>query len=211
MLDASSTLVIRKAGSKGKRALALFGQVPWIVTDGGTTVATAEITASNRFEIDIAGRRFRAEMPDLHASRPEKEFTVTDATGARVVDGVPAPLGGPEVRERWELRFATGATLTWMYRVDPTELGFYDAAGRSMMALGHHVPFEPTPERGTLRTLLHLWGAAAKAAEQYEARFDERIIGPVVPKPELPLLAMLGMWLVRRWDIKERSKQDLPS
>jgi hypothetical protein len=77
--------------------------------------------------------------------------------------------------------------------------------------IGHHVPFVLTPKRGTLRTLLHLWGAASKAAEQYEARFDERIVGSVVPKPELPLLAVLGMWLVRRWDMKERSKRDLPT
>jgi hypothetical protein len=205
-----STLVIRKAAGKAKRVAAILRQVPWVVTDGGTTIATVEIPATNRFEIDIDGRRFTAEMPDLHKS-PEKELTVTDATGQHVVHGALASVPGPEVREKWDLRFATGAELTWMYRVDPTELGFYDMAGRSMMAIGHHVPFEPSPEHGTLRILLHLWGAAAKAAEQYEARFDERTIGSVVPTPELPLLAMLGMWLVRRWDIKERSKHDLPT
>jgi hypothetical protein len=206
-----STLVIRKTGSKATRALTMLGGAPWAVTEDGTTVATVEVPATNRFEIDIDGRRLTAEMPDLHRSPSEKELTVTDATGQQVLRGVLVLAHGPEIREEWDLRFATGAELTWMYRVDPTELGFYDRAGRSMMVIGHHVPFEPTPKHGTLRTLLHLWRVAAKAEEQYAARFDERIIGSVIPKRELPLLAMLGMWLVRRWDMKERRKRDLPT
>jgi hypothetical protein len=201
------TLLIRKTGGTAKRALTFGGEGDWVVTDGDRELATARSrTLAHQLDIEIDGRRLSAEMPGMYSPAPENEFTVHDeASGDRVVDGrriVDDHTG--QVREKWSVRFTGGAELLWMYKLDPPEMGFYDLAGSRVMGIGHHVPFDPSSKRGTFRILLHLWSSAAKSTEQYAADFEEHAIGPVVPAADVPLLAVLGMWLERRWDVKGR-------
>ena len=206
-----TTLVMQKAGGVRLRGMFSSPVGEWILTDGKTEVATVRNRAtSHHLDIETGGRTFSAEMPGLYRAgeNAETEFTVTDAaTGEPAIEGArDMTYEQDKAREKWTVTFASGTELTWWCRTEPYEMGFYDSAGNAVMTVGHNIPWDYKREvergGGTARTLLRFWGAAVESSMQYGAVYDEQAITSVLPAADVPLLAVVGIWMGQRWDPK---------
>ena len=206
-----TTLVMQKPGGVRFKGLFTSRAGEWIITDGNTEVATVRCrTTSHHLDIETGGRTFTAEIPGFYRAgeNAETEFTVTDATTAeRVVEGARGMTQKQDLaREKWAVTFASDAELTWWYRTEPYEMGFYDSAANAVMTVGHNIPWDYKREvergGGTARTLLRFWGAAIESGVEYAAVYDEQAITSVLPAADVPLLAVIGIWMGRRWDAK---------
>ncbi|WP_109506967.1 hypothetical protein [Nocardioides speluncae] len=177
-------LVIRRSGGE------------WAVTDGDATLATARGgMLSDRLEIHHNGRVLRADLS-------KGALVVTDsATGEQVVRAAHIPGRDPQVavREKWAVSFATGAELAWMYKSEPRQMGFYDAAANPVMVIGHHISIQAPRKASVVRILFRMWTGAVKSAGEYGAVFDEPALAALSLTSDAPLLALLGMTLERRW------------
>ena len=166
--------------------------------NGDVILATARARLRrDELEIDAGGRQLTARMPEMLRWGPSKEFDVVDdATGERVIDGKLISGGGPGDQE-WAVTLSTGGTISWIYQGEPRKLGFYDSGGAPVMLMGHDPSFDTSAKGGTLRILLRFWGAAIASSDRYVAQVEEGAVGHAVAGEEVPLLALLGMWLQR--------------
>ena len=48
--------------------------------------------------------------------------------------------------------------------------------------------------------LLRMWGGAIKSADRYVAQVEDGAVGRVVPVADVPVLALLVLWLERTAD-----------
>lgn len=194
-----ATLFVRKVGSRGAKLLTLGGEPgDWEVTDGEVVLATARARlAHDQLDIDAKGRRLTARMPGITWSGdPDKLEVVDQTTGQKVIDG--KRTSGRLQNQEWSVILPTGAAISWMYRTDPQRLGFYETSGAPIMLMGHDPSFQTPAKGGTLRILLRFWGSAIASADRYVARVEDGAIGNAVTAEEVPVLALLGMWLQRK-------------
>jgi hypothetical protein len=212
MVDMTTWYVTRPESGKAKQVLTYGFEGEWLLAEGSTVLARARShQTSNKFEIDANGRRYVADMPGLKAVGQEKAFTVDDeATGQRLVDATRLTEAEPDAaptRERWSVGYVGGPTLAWVFNQDPPEIGFYDNDGNALVTYGHDVPLDLTSKGGgTLRMLFRMWLGVAKAMESYAVHVDEERVAASAPGVDPRFLALLGMWLCRRWDLKSRSQ-----
>jgi hypothetical protein len=199
---AMSTLRISKAGRK---MLGLGGTGHWVVVDAeGAQVATAtNRLAAHELRIESGRDRLTARIPAgmLQLRYPEELEVVHDGTGQSFMEGRLASVdlrGGTFHEEAWAITLSSGAAITWAYTmIGDRKLGFYEPSGRALMTFGHDPSFDVSGDMSTLRILLRFWGAAAASADRYLVRADSASLGRIVPAEEVPVLAMLGVWLER--------------
>lgn len=179
----------------------------WVVSDGQVTLATAQShTISYELDIDAGGRQltFRMVGKGMLRSNYPKDFDVIDGgTGQQVlhgkfISGGRSFRGG--IKEEWTVTLASGNTVSWIYQPDPRRLGFYDPSGAPVLLIGHDPSFAPPAKASVFRILLRFWAAAAASNYRYIARVETGAIGRLVSAEDVPVLALLAMWLERTVD-----------
>ena len=134
---------------------------------------------------------------------PEELEVVDDGTGERVIDGKIISGGRAEhgaYTEEWAVTLATGRTISWFYTREPDKLGFYDTGGAPVLRIGHDPSFDTAAKGGTFRILLRFWAAAAESTDRYIAHVEDGAVGRLVPAEDVPVLALVAMWLERTAD-----------
>ncbi|MGH9246922.1 MAG: hypothetical protein ACRD29_21925 [Acidimicrobiales bacterium] len=171
----------------------------WVLKDGDVELATAlDGLTRLRLEIEAGGRRFTAS--ERH--RRTGFEVVEDATGQQVAD-LAFTFFQDSGRNRGEVaavNLATGATMAWNHLPHDRKLGFYETTGAPVILVAHHVRFEPSARHGTFRTLMRFWGSIIKAQDQFQIHVEDAAVGRLVRPEELPILALLGIWLVITYD-----------
>src|SRR5206468_10720532 len=89
------------------------------------------------------------------------------------------------------------ASVSWVYRHEPHQLGYYDASGAVLMPMGRDASFDTTTPTSTFRMLLRFWGGTIASLDRYFARVDDERIGRAIAVADIPVLALVGMWLQR--------------
>ena len=102
--------------------------------------------------------------------------------------------------EEWAVTLATGRAISWLYARSPDKLGFYDTDGAPVLRIGHDPSFDTTAKGGTFRILLRFWAAAAASTDRYVAHVEDGAVGGLVPAEDVPVLALVAMWLERTAD-----------
>jgi hypothetical protein len=211
-----TTLFVRRVGSQRSKLTMLGGlSGRWAVSDGDTELATARDHFSRpELDIDADGRQLTARMPGkIGRGKPPREFEVVDdRTGEKLADGTrvwdartkPRPTG-----EEWDVALASGSTISWFYMRDPDKLGFYDN-GAPVLRIGNDPSFDVPAKASTFRILLRMWGGAIRAAGRYAVQVEDSAVGRVVPAEDVPVLALVAMWLKKNADVRY-SESDLPS
>jgi hypothetical protein len=172
----------------------------WILTNDKAEIATArKRLTSDSLEIDIAGRRVTARIKDPRG--PTTLAVVEDRTGTSLMTGkLLSSSNSPEQRE-WAMELRSGTTLSWFYQGEPRKLGYFEPDGKLVMDQGRDPSFDTTglgPSRGALgmlRILFRFWGAAVASSNRYLLQVADGAVGPVVTAEDIPVLALLGVWL----------------
>ncbi len=201
----TTTLFVRKVGSKATKLLTLGGEPgKWAVTDGDGELATARLRLSSyELEIDAGDRHLTGHLPMPLTGHPEEFEVVDDTTGQKTIDGQIVSGGRAEhgaYAEEWKVTLANGQAVSWFYARRPDRLGFYDASGAPILRFGHDPSFDTSAKGGTFRILLRFWGAAAASADRYIAQVEDGAVGRLVPPDDVPVLALLALWLERTAD-----------
>lgn len=180
------TLTVRK-GSKG---------LGWIVREGDVVRATARMPIlPSRLEIDLDSRHLSARG----RLTKFREFTLVDDTeGSPLLDGrLTAGAGRTPVHREWALAFRDGRAMTWIcHRPEPRYIGIVDGDGVSLMQMGHDVSFDAPAKATLFRVLLSFWAGALKSQSRYVLRFEDVAVGRAVAADELPVLSLIGTWLL---------------
>jgi hypothetical protein len=200
---------IRKARGGRAGLFGLGGPGRWEINaaDGSELARAQDRLVSSELTVDVGGRRLTARMPGiLRISSPKELAVVDDTSGQQVLAG---SLDSAAVRsqafraEEWTFTFSTGQAVTYVHSVqDPRTIGFFDPAGAPVLLIGHDPSFDVGEERSTFRILLRFWGAAAQSTDVYLVQLDASAAGRVVPIGDVPMLAMLGVWLERTVDTR---------
>jgi hypothetical protein len=203
-----ATLFVHKAGNRWARLFTLGGEPSrWAVTDVDVELASARTWLTRQdIAIEAGGRHLTLHMPGSGwRNRPRQFAVVDDASGQCVISGQlthGGVTGGLTssglVVEEWAVTLAGGSTIAWHYRQpDPRKLGFFDPTGAPVLQIGHDPSFDMTTPASTLRILLRFWGAAAASADRYVALVEDSAVGRWVSSEDVPVLALVGMWLER--------------
>jgi hypothetical protein len=198
----TSTLLVRRADDWHGRAGWLGIGRTWEVSDGGTVVARAR-THWNSYTVDIdaGGRQLTMHMAGKHKWRSPSRLHVAEARSGRPLITGRHLSGGRGannlIGEKWEVSLASGATVSWFYWQRKHMLGFYDGDENPVMLVGHDPSFDAPSRPTLLRILLRFWMAAAASMNRYTARIGTSAVGRLVPAPDVPVLAFLGVWLER--------------
>ena len=189
-----TTLSIRQVGSRGAKLLTFGGSLGrYAVGDGDAVLATGQFrTARSQLDIEADGRLLTAKMKwklDL-----PNELEVVDATtGEKVIEG--RRTSGARQEQEWAMVLPTGATVSWVYRAEQDTLGVFNPDGGPVMQMGHDPSFDTSAKGGTLRVLFRFWGAAIASADRFVAQVEDGAVGQAVRREDLPILALLSMWL----------------
>jgi hypothetical protein len=211
-----TTLRVRRVGSERSKLPMLGGlSGRWAVSAGDAELATARDHFSRpELDIDADGRRLTARMRGkIGRGKPPRDFEVVDdRTGEKVADGNRVWGGGrnpPPNGEEWDVALASGSTISWFYMRGPDKVGFYDN-GAPVLRIGNDPSFDLSAKGGTFRILLRMWGGAIRAAGRYVVQVEDSAVGRVVPAEDVPVLALVAMWLKKNADVRY-SESDLPS
>jgi hypothetical protein len=203
-----ATLRIRRVGGAAKRWLSV-GSVAarWSLIDGARELATGRTFVKNDdLSIVIGDRHLIARLAGGTAFSAPRNLTVVDETsGETVVDAAYVSGGSPgmhnTIDETWAVKLVTGAEVRWRFRT-ATEARFIDADGATIVSIGHDPSFDVEANQGTFRTLMRMWGGVIAASDRYIVQVDERAVGGAVTGDDVPILAMLAMWLERTVNVR---------
>jgi hypothetical protein len=167
----------------------------WGVFDGDTLLATGHIGINPKMQIEAGGRHLTARLHGWFKAIDafESYEVADDATGETVLSA--KRLSGQRQEQEWEVSLRSGTTITWLYRMSEERLGYFEADGAPIMQAGHDPSFDTSGGVGTFRMLLRFWGAALASADRFVATVEDDAVGRVVAAEDLPILALMSMWL----------------
>jgi hypothetical protein len=206
---AVTSMHLRREGGGGRRLLGLGGPGRWVVTadDGRALAGATDRLLSADLEVEVGPRRVTARMPGVLRIRSPKAFEVTDdVAGHQVAEGRLIGADTPSKvfrREEWSVTVGGGPPMAFVQSVEaPRTLGWYDPAGPPLLLAGHDPSFDASGSTSTVGVLFKFWRAAAESRDVYRATVDAEAAGRFVSADDLPLLALLTIWLERTTDAR---------
>jgi hypothetical protein len=132
---------------------------------------------------------------------PNEVEVVDGATGQPVIHG--KRRSGKRMEQDWTFTLSDGRTVSWAIHGGEEKVGFFDPDGGPIMQMGHDPSFDTSAPGGTLRVLLRFWGAAVASADKFLVFVEDGAVGHAVAAEDVPILALLGMWLEKAAEAPE--------
>jgi hypothetical protein len=193
-----ATLVVEPDSERGR------GQ-RWVLKDGTAELATArQVGLRSRLEVETGGRRLTVR----EQRRPKGWVVVDDATDQKVLDLTYTVFHRRE--EAAQVTLSTGVRLAWTLRLTDGDrmTGFYDGTGAPVVVMSHHLPWQPSAQRGAWGNLSSLWGSFARASDYFRIDVEDAAAARLVRTEELRTLVLLGAWLDMSTDWRHPDRSD---